>query len=61
MTNKGKTETVTKTGPTAPSTLHDGMPIADKRIRFGKGAGKWFLVFCAVIICAILLYVEGVV
>ena len=61
MTNKTKTETVTRTGPTAPSSLHDGMPIADKRVRLGKGAGKWLLVFCAVIICAILLYVEGVV
>ncbi|MDY8108137.1 hypothetical protein U0C82_03110 [Fulvimarina sp. 2208YS6-2-32] len=61
MANDSKTETVTRNGPKAPTTLHDGMPIADKRVGLGKGAGKWLLVFCAVIIGAVLLYVEGVI
>lgn len=57
MAKSGKTETVTRTGPTAPSNLHDGMPIADKRVGFGKGAGKWLLVFCAIILLGVLFYI----
>ncbi|MER0239760.1 hypothetical protein [Fulvimarina sp. MAC8] len=56
MAENTKTETVTRTGPTAPSNLHDGMPIADKRVGFGKGAGKWLLVFCVAIVGALLLF-----
>ncbi|RFC63144.1 hypothetical protein DYI37_14565 [Fulvimarina endophytica] len=52
----GRTETVTRNAPRAPSTLDDGMPIADKRVGFGKGAGKWLAVFGVVVIAAILIF-----
>ncbi|EAU40011.1 hypothetical protein FP2506_02180 [Fulvimarina pelagi HTCC2506] len=57
MAENRKTETVTKTGPRAPSNLHDGMPIADKRVALGKGAGKWLLVGFAILIVAALFFV----